>query len=59
MEEGFDVGQRGVQGCLAQLLTGLLALLFGQVALERNGLLKVKRLEIPVLGVAPPRANMT
>ena len=40
-----------MQGRLAQFLPGPLPLLLGKMFLERNCLLKVKCLEIPILGI--------
>ena len=59
MEEPLEVGERGVQSGLAQLIARYPAVLISQALLERNGLLEMKSPEIAVLGFSlKPRQRL-
>jgi len=51
LKEPLELGKGRMQGGLAQLLPGLLPLLLGKLPFEGDGLLKMKGLEIPKLGI--------
>ncbi len=51
VKQPLDVREGGIQCCLVELLPGPLPHLLGQMPLERDGLLEVKRLEVTVFGI--------
>ena len=51
LKKTLKLGKGCMQGCFAQLFSGLLPILCGQVLLECDGLLKVKCFKIAMPGI--------